>query len=96
MFVGYRYFETFARDTVQFPFGFGLSYATFGFSGAELVADDEVRVAVDVTNTGSRAGREVVQLYVQAPDGALGKPAGRSWGTRRRANCRPGSRSGCS
>ena len=75
VFVGYRYFETFARDTVQFPFGFGLSYATFGFSGAELVADDQVRVAVDVTNTGSRAGREVVQLYVQAPDGALGKPA---------------------
>ncbi|HSO70389.1 MAG TPA: glycoside hydrolase family 3 N-terminal domain-containing protein, partial [Arachnia sp.] len=75
VFVGYRYFETFARDAVQFPFGFGLSYATFGFSGAELASDDEVRVAVEITNTGSRAGREVVQLYVQAPDGALGKPA---------------------
>ena len=77
VFVGYRYFETFARDTVQFPFGFGLSYATFGFSGAELVADDEVRVAVDVTNTGSRAGRGWCSSTCRRPTARWGSPGAR-------------------
>lgn len=75
VFVGYRYFETFAPDAVQFPFGFGLSYTTFGHSGVTFEAGDVVRVAVDVTNSGARASRQVVQLYVAAPDGALAKPA---------------------
>ncbi|MHA6513501.1 glycoside hydrolase family 3 protein [Tessaracoccus sp. Z1128] len=75
VFVGYRYFETFAREAVQFPFGFGLSYSTFELGAAEFTADDVVRVSVEVRNVGNHAGREVVQLYVEAPDGALGKPA---------------------
>lgn len=75
VFVGYRYFEAFARDAVQFPFGFGLSYTTFDHSGVAFEAGDEVRVGVDVTNSGARVSRQVVQLYVAAPDGALAKPA---------------------
>ena len=75
VFVGYRYFETFAPDAVQFPFGFGLSYTTFELAATEFSADGDVAVSVEVRNVGDRAGREVVQLYVEAPDGALGKPA---------------------
>lgn len=76
IFVGYRYFETFAPEKVLFPFGFGLSYTTFSVRVQEFVhahARRQVSVGVLVTNTGKRAGREVVQLYVQAPQGALGK-----------------------
>ncbi|MHA6523569.1 glycoside hydrolase family 3 protein [Tessaracoccus sp. G1721] len=75
VFVGYRYFETFAPDSVLYPFGFGLTYTTFDHSGVAFEAGEVVRVAVDVTNSGARVSRQVVQLYAQAPDGALGKPA---------------------
>ncbi|MGV8846733.1 glycoside hydrolase family 3 protein [Tessaracoccus sp.] len=78
VYVGYRYFETFARDAVQFPFGHGLSYTTFSMSttGCE-VADGEVVVDVDVTNVGTHhTAQQVVQLYFQAPAAApLGTPA---------------------
>lgn len=122
IYVGYRYFETFARDKVLYPFGFGLSYSKFeitdvktagyDISGAEAVsknADDQNKkninsctgnncgtdrqresditvteksadtllsnftFTVTVKNTGNVAGKEVVQLYVKAPDGKLGK-----------------------
>lgn len=76
IFVGYRYFETFAPEKVLFPFGFGLSYTTFSVQVREFVhshARRSVSVRVRVANTGGRAGREVVQLYVQAPQGLLGK-----------------------
>lgn len=75
VFVGYRYFETFAPQAVQFPFGYGLGYTTFDIA-AGTVAEHEgtVTVQATVTNTGQRTGAEVVQLYVQAPDGALSKP----------------------
>ncbi|MFC3799127.1 glycoside hydrolase family 3 C-terminal domain-containing protein [Cohnella sp. GCM10012308] len=81
IYVGYRYFETFRPDRVQFEFGYGLSYTTFGLAAedARLIdADGEAVIAVDVvvTNTGTvYAGKEVVQLYVEAPQGALGRPA---------------------
>ncbi len=77
IFVGYRYFETFARDAVQFPFGFGLGYASFRLTATSVeVVDDVVRLAVDVTNTGNHhAGQEVVQVYVAQPDGPLATPA---------------------
>ena len=75
VFVGYRYFETFAREAVHYPFGFGLSYTSFSLAGELRESDGTVTVAVEVANTGHTAGREVAQLYVQAPDGALGKPA---------------------
>jgi beta-glucosidase len=62
VFVGYRYYD--AKETdVLFPFGHGLSYTTFAYSNLKICADT-LAVTVDVTNTGSVAGREVVQLYV--------------------------------
>ncbi len=75
IYVGYRYFETFARDRVLYPFGFGLSYTTFVQEPVAFdAAGDCVRLAVQVTNTGSVAGRDVVQVYAAAPQGLLGKP----------------------
>lgn len=73
VFVGYRYYTT--RDMeVQYPFGYGLSYTTFGYSNlavdkTELTDRDILTVSVDVENTGNRYGKEVVQLYV-APKGS--------------------------
>ena len=78
IFVGYRYFETLpgAKDKVIYPFGFGLSYTEFEIKETSVEkTDDQFAVCVDVTNRGSRAGREVVQLYVSAPQGKLGKAA---------------------
>lgn len=74
IFVGYRYFETFAREKVLYPFGYGLSYTSFEIQNVGFDWDGEqVCVQVKVTNTGTCAGKEVVQLYLQAPQGALGK-----------------------
>lgn len=76
IYVGYRYFETFAKDSVLYPFGFGLSYTTFTTDVATASEQDGViNVTVDVTNTGSVDGKEVVQLYVEKPQGVLGNPA---------------------
>lgn len=76
IYVGYRYFETMSPDTVLYPFGYGLSYTTFSFTDAQLAVDgDHLEMSVTVTNTGERGGKEVVQLYVRAPQGKLGKPA---------------------
>lgn len=75
IYVGYRYFETFEKDAVQFPFGFGLSYTSFSLENAQVKAcGDRVRVRLDVRNTGSCPGREVAQVYARAPQGLLGKP----------------------
>ncbi|MBQ8922064.1 MAG: glycoside hydrolase family 3 C-terminal domain-containing protein [Oscillospiraceae bacterium] len=71
IYVGYRYFETFARDCVLYPFGFGLSYTSFSVHSLQ----DGRRIRVTVTNTGAAAGKEVVQLYCEAPQGKLGKPS---------------------
>ncbi len=74
IYVGYRYFETFAKDKVLYPFGFGLSYTTFSVSGEVLeVSKDKVIVKAVVINTSSISGKEVVQIYVKAPQGKLGK-----------------------
>lgn len=76
IYVGYRYFETFAKEKVQYPFGFGLSYTQFQIRAElELVTVQDMRIAVEVQNIGKTAGKEVVQIYVQAPQGQLGKPA---------------------
>ena len=77
IYVGYRYFETVpgADQKVNYPFGFGLSYTTFQtdvLSAEEK--DGQVRIQVEITNTGSRDGKEVVQVYFEAPQGRLGKP----------------------
>lgn len=75
IYVGYRYYETFARDKVLYPFGFGLSYTTFQVESAAEARDLGWTLRVKVTNTGDRPGRQVVQAYVEAPQGKLGKPA---------------------
>lgn len=72
LFVGYRWYD--ARELgVAFPFGHGLSYTTFAYSEAFAQPDDDgdgITVSLTVTNTGKRAGREVVQAYVAVPDSA--------------------------
>ncbi len=77
VYVGYRYFETFCPEKVQFPFGYGLSYTTFSMEPAGAVCrDGQIFVTVEVENTGREyPGREVVQVYCQAPQGKLGRPA---------------------
>lgn len=76
IYVGYRYFETFAKDKVIYPFGYGLSYTTFSIRRDALqVTERGVTAVVTVTNTGDTPGKEVIQVYCEAPQGALGKPA---------------------
>ena len=75
IYVGYRYFDSFGKP-VAYPFGFGLSYTTFSYADAAAIVDgDVVTVSVKVTNTGQRAGRNVVELFVAAPNSKkLNKP----------------------
>ncbi len=78
IFVGYRYFETIpgAAEKVCYPFGYGLSYTSFEITGAAAkVEADQITVTAKVTNTGAVAGKHVVQVYCQAPQGKLGKAA---------------------
>lgn len=70
LFVGYRWYDA-RRMDVEFPFGHGLSYTSFGYSGLALSADETgITARITVTNTGDRAGREVVQAYVAVPGSA--------------------------
>lgn len=76
IYLGYRYFETFAKDKVIYPFGYGLSYTNFDVKGKILnVTREEVIVEATVTNIGNLPGKEVVLVYIEAPQGKLGKPA---------------------
>ena len=76
IYVGYRYFETFAKDKVLYPFGFGLSYTQFNIEHIKTEAKrSSFEINAKVTNTGSVAGKEVVQVYVEKPHGKLGNPA---------------------
>lgn len=76
IYVGYRYFETFAKSKVIYPFGFGLSYTNFEIKDSNLVVESNcVTVTAKVKNTGKFKGKEVVQVYCSAPCGRLGKPA---------------------
>ena len=73
IYVGYRYFDSFKKRPL-FPFGYGLSYTTFEWKEEETVLDgEEVKVLVRVRNSGNRAGREVIQLYLSCPSGKLDK-----------------------
>ncbi len=79
IYVGYRYYETFNKEAVEYPFGFGLSYTEFDIRPEGLKAGSEggkktIRISAAVKNTGSVPGKEVVQFYVSAPQGKLGKP----------------------
>lgn len=74
IFVGYRYFETFDKEKALFPFGFGLSYTDFEITPVLFEQDNDIfNVSVNVKNIGSVSGKEVVQLYVSAPQGKLSK-----------------------
>lgn len=72
IYVGYRYFSTFAPEKVMYPFGFGLSYTNFEMK-AELTGNFADKVRIQVKNVGACEGKEVVQVYCQTPQGALGK-----------------------
>ena len=89
VYVGYRYYETrgytdgeeWYRENVVYPFGYGLSYTSFEWnvkaaSAAEITPDGVITVDVEIKNTGSRAGKDVAQLYVSAPytEGGIEKP----------------------
>ena len=75
IYVGYRYFETFAQGSVLYPFGFGLSYAEFSCECTDFSFDgSKVTVRAAVTNTGKAAGKYTVQLYCEQPDGKLKTP----------------------
>lgn len=74
IFVGYRYFETFCRDKVLYPFGFGLSYTDFEIKPVSFERkDDKFYITADVKNVGNVSGKEIVQFYVKAPQGKLSK-----------------------
>ncbi|WP_456276872.1 glycoside hydrolase family 3 C-terminal domain-containing protein [Bacillus sp. AK128] len=80
IYVGYRYFETFCPEKVQYEFGFGLSYTEFNIERKDATVvnmggETFIELAVNITNTGSAfAGKEVVQVYYEAPQGKLGQP----------------------
>ena len=78
IYVGYRYFETFAPEKVMYPFGYGLSYTDFDWTVKSFNYDkDEITVKVNVKNTGDAAGKDVVQVYFSAPyyEGGIEKSA---------------------
>lgn len=75
IYVGYRYFST-AQKEVSYPFGFGLSYTDFEYSKPKISGKDgKFTATVTVKNIGDRKGKQVVELYISAPDGKLEKPA---------------------
>ncbi len=88
IYVGYRYFETFAPEKVMYPFGYGLTYSDFQLETLGLRVDDGLikndqatnffnagfELEVQVKNIGNTVGKEVAQVYIEAPQGLLGKP----------------------
>jgi beta-glucosidase len=78
IYVGYRYYDSFKKD-VLFPFGYGLSYTQFRYNNLSLqknvIKDDEsVSVSFDITNVGSRSGKETAQLYIRDEESTLFRP----------------------
>ena len=78
LFIGYRYYEK-KKIAPLFPFGFGLSYTTFSYenlrlSAREISPQDTLEISIDITNTGSRAGKEVVQVYIRDVQSRLHRP----------------------
>ncbi|HEB28693.1 MAG TPA: beta-glucosidase, partial [Porticoccus sp.] len=89
--VGYRAFNTRKIDTA-YAFGFGLSYTQFSYGDVQLTRQegrDSVQVSIEITNTGPRAGKEVVQLYVSAPKSKLEKPEAELRGFRKTSLLQP-------
>lgn len=76
IYVGYRYFETFAKEKVFYPFGFGLSYTEFEIKTEKAeITEGAVKLSASVKNIGSYKGKEVIEVYCEAPQGRLGKAA---------------------
>jgi len=76
IYVGYRYYNSFNKE-VAYEFGYGLSYTQFTYSNLKLSSDefkDSILVSIDIENAGSAAGKEVVQVYLSAPDAKMNKP----------------------
>ena len=74
IYVGYRYFETFAPEKVMYPFGFGLSFTSFSLETTAEQKENTISLQVKVSNTGTFAGRKIVQCYLCPPCGKLGNP----------------------
>lgn len=91
IYVGYRYFETAAKDSVQYPFGFGLSYTQFTYTLKNFCTDNKnVNVIMTVKNIGDVAGKEVIQIYNCPPQGALCKPTRNLCGFAKTRELNPG------
>lgn len=77
IYVGYRYFNTFARDKIIYPFGFRLSYTKFEITDCKVKQNAETTATVTFTvkNAGDFTGKQVVQVYLSVPQGKLGKPS---------------------
>lgn len=91
IYIGYRYFSTFAPEKVLYPFGFGLSYTNFDIRAtAAGTLTEGMNIYAKVSNMGSHAGKEVVQIYCQAPQEVLGKPARVLCGFAKTKNILPG------
>jgi beta-glucosidase len=91
VYVGYRYFDSFDVP-VSYPFGFGLSYTSFDYTDAKIAEKgDAYVVSVTVKNSGEREGKEVVELYISAPDNkAANKPAKELKAYAKTKNLKPG------
>lgn len=75
IYVGYRWFETFMKEKVRYPFGYGLSYTTFKLENLDFnTSENNVEFTIKVSNTGAYSGKETVQIYCEAPQCRLGKP----------------------
>ena len=85
IYVGYRYFDKHPEVTPLFPFGFGLSYTSFAYSDLKLPQSStgSLEASLTVRNTGTRAGAEVVQLYLSDPHASVDRPVKELKGFRR-------------
>lgn len=93
IFVGYRYFETFAKEKVRYPFGYGLSYTTFGWSyGRPEVKNGKIVIDVTFENIGKYEGKETALVFIKAPNGKLSKPAKVLAGYKKTGNIKPGEK----
>ncbi|MBD5395202.1 MAG: beta-glucosidase [Lachnospiraceae bacterium] len=91
IYVGYRYFETAAKEKVRYPFGYGLSYTEFTSTVTSFsVLEDKAVLKVLVKNAGKSAGKEVVQVYAAPPQGKLGKPSRNLVGFAKTDELKPG------
>jgi len=90
IYVGYRYFETFAKEKVRYPFGFGLTYTEFETEYSAKAEKGKITVTASVKNIGSFTSREVIQVYFGAPCGKLGTPAKQLVAYKKTKDLKPG------